>query len=115
MSTLGAQTALYSEDRGFQVPMSLEDGNVVGTQCSDILSEWTTMIFQVSIKTHSSKARIETVVTDSSTTPPPLTLSTMKIGTRHRSSIHINKKDTFPSGTTRVVLKEMKNCRYGEV
>ena len=35
ISTLGAQTALYSEDRGLQVPMTLEYGNIVGTQCCD--------------------------------------------------------------------------------
>ena len=28
MSTLGAQTALYSEDRGLQVPIGLEHGGV---------------------------------------------------------------------------------------
>ena len=33
MSTLGAQTSLYAEDRGIQVPMALEHGNIVGTQC----------------------------------------------------------------------------------
>ena len=38
MSTLGAQTVLYTEDRGLQVPMSLEHGNIVGTQCCDTLS-----------------------------------------------------------------------------
>ncbi len=35
MSTLGAQTSLYAEDRGLQVPMTLEHGNIVGTQCCD--------------------------------------------------------------------------------
>ena len=35
MSTLCAKTALYSEDRGLQVPMALEHGNIVGTQCCD--------------------------------------------------------------------------------
>ena len=35
MSTLGAQTSLYDEDRGIQVPMTLEDGIIVGTQCCD--------------------------------------------------------------------------------
>jgi hypothetical protein len=35
MSTLGAQTSLYFEDRGFQVPMTMEHGNIVGTQCCD--------------------------------------------------------------------------------
>ena len=38
MSTLGAQTTLYTEDRGLQVPMDLEHGNIVGTQCCDTLS-----------------------------------------------------------------------------
>jgi hypothetical protein len=38
MSTLGAQTSLYAEDRGIQVPMALEHGNIVGTQCCDTLS-----------------------------------------------------------------------------
>ena len=38
MSTLGAQTAVYAEDRGLQVPMTLEHGNIVGTQCCDTLS-----------------------------------------------------------------------------
>ena len=35
MSTLGAQTSLYDEDRGIQVPMTLEHGIIVGTQCCD--------------------------------------------------------------------------------
>ena len=35
MSTLGAQSSLYAEDRGLQVPMSLEHDNIVGTQCCD--------------------------------------------------------------------------------
>ena len=35
MSTLGAQTSLYAEDRGIQVPMALEHDNIVGTQCCD--------------------------------------------------------------------------------
>ena len=26
---------LYAEDRGLQVPMTLEHGNIVGTQCCD--------------------------------------------------------------------------------
>jgi hypothetical protein len=30
MSTLGAQTVLYAEDRGLQVPMSLDHGNIDG-------------------------------------------------------------------------------------
>jgi hypothetical protein len=38
MSTLGAQTSLYVEDRGIQVPMDLEHDNIVGTQCCDTLS-----------------------------------------------------------------------------
>ena len=38
MSTLDAQTSLYAEDRGIQVPMVLEHGNIVGTQCCDTLS-----------------------------------------------------------------------------
>ena len=38
MSTLGAQTSLYAEDRGIQVPMTLEHGNIVVTQCCDTLS-----------------------------------------------------------------------------
>jgi hypothetical protein len=38
MSTLTAQTVLYAEDRGFQVPMTLEHDNIVGTQCCDTLS-----------------------------------------------------------------------------
>ncbi len=33
MSTLGVPTALYVEDRGLQVPMTLEHVNIVGTQC----------------------------------------------------------------------------------
>ncbi len=35
MSTLDAQTSLYSEDRGIQVPMPLEHDSIVGTQCCD--------------------------------------------------------------------------------
>ena len=35
MSTLDAQTGLYTEDRGFQVPMTLDHDNIVGTQCCD--------------------------------------------------------------------------------
>jgi len=35
MSTLGTQTSLYAEDRGLQVPMTLEHDNIVGTQCCD--------------------------------------------------------------------------------
>ena len=35
MSTLGAQTSLYAEDRGLQVPMALEHDNIVRTQCCD--------------------------------------------------------------------------------
>jgi hypothetical protein len=35
MSTLDAQTSLYVEDRGLQVPMVLDHGNIVGTQCCD--------------------------------------------------------------------------------
>ena len=38
MSTLGAQTSLYAEDRGLQVPMTQDHGNIVGTQCCDTLS-----------------------------------------------------------------------------
>jgi len=38
MSTLGAATSLYAEDRGIQVPMTLDHGNIVGTQCCDTLS-----------------------------------------------------------------------------
>jgi hypothetical protein len=38
MSTLDTETALYTEDRGLQVPMSLEYVNIVGTQCCDTLS-----------------------------------------------------------------------------
>jgi hypothetical protein len=38
MSTLDAQTSLHAEDRGLQVPMVLEHGNIVRTQCCDILS-----------------------------------------------------------------------------
>jgi hypothetical protein len=38
MSMFDAQTSLYSEDRGLQVPMTLEIGNIVGTPCCDILS-----------------------------------------------------------------------------
>ncbi len=33
MSTLDSQTSLYAEDRGLQVPMPLDHGNIVGTQC----------------------------------------------------------------------------------
>ena len=29
---------LYAEDRGLQIPMSLDHGNIVGTQCCDTLS-----------------------------------------------------------------------------
>ena len=29
---------LYAEDRGLQVPIGLEHGNIVGTQCCDTLS-----------------------------------------------------------------------------
>ena len=35
MSTLDTTTFLYAEDRGLQVPMTLEHGNIVGTQCCD--------------------------------------------------------------------------------
>ena len=28
-------TSLYAEDRGLQVPMALEHGSIVGTQCCD--------------------------------------------------------------------------------
>ena len=35
MLTLDTKTSLYSEDRGLQVPMTLEHGNIVGTQCCD--------------------------------------------------------------------------------
>ena len=35
MSTLDPQTSLYTEDRGIQVPMSLEHDIIVGTQCCD--------------------------------------------------------------------------------
>ena len=35
MSTPDAQTALYAEDRGFQVPMSLEHVRIVGTRFCD--------------------------------------------------------------------------------
>ena len=38
MSTHDVQTSLYAEDRGLQVPMTLEHDNIVGTQCSDTLS-----------------------------------------------------------------------------
>ncbi len=38
MSTLDAQTSLYAEDRGIQVPMTLDHDNIVGTQCCDTLS-----------------------------------------------------------------------------
>jgi hypothetical protein len=38
MSTLDAQTSLYVEDRGIQVPMVLEHVNIVGTQCCDKMS-----------------------------------------------------------------------------
>ena len=38
MSTIDDRTSLYVKDRGFQVPMTLEHGNIVGTQCCDILS-----------------------------------------------------------------------------
>ena len=38
MSTFDSQTTLYDEDRGLQIPMSLEHGNIVGTQCCDTLS-----------------------------------------------------------------------------
>jgi hypothetical protein len=33
-----AKTSLYAEGRGIQVPMDLEYGNIVGTQCCDKLS-----------------------------------------------------------------------------
>ena len=35
MSTFDAQTSLYTEDQGIQVPMALEHGSIVGTQCCD--------------------------------------------------------------------------------
>ena len=35
MSTFVAQTSLYAEDRGIQVPMVLEHDIIVGTQCCD--------------------------------------------------------------------------------
>ena len=35
MLTLDTKTSLYAEDRGLQVPMTLEHGNIVGTQCCD--------------------------------------------------------------------------------
>jgi hypothetical protein len=38
MSTLDTQTDLCAEDRGLQVPMSLEHVNIVVTQCCDTLS-----------------------------------------------------------------------------
>jgi hypothetical protein len=39
MSTLAEQTTLYVEDRGFcLVPVTLDHGNIVGTQCCDTLS-----------------------------------------------------------------------------
>ncbi len=47
MSTLGAETVLYTEDRGLQVPMSLEH-NLLGRLYS--LGVWPTISFQVSIK-----------------------------------------------------------------
>ena len=47
MSTLGAQTALYVEDRGLQVPMTLEH-NLLGRLYS--LGAWPTISFQVAIK-----------------------------------------------------------------
>ena len=41
MSTLVAQTSLYTEDRGIQVPMTLDHCNIVGTQCCDKTSRVT--------------------------------------------------------------------------
>ena len=38
MSTVDTTTFLYAEDRGLQVPMTLEHDNIVGTQCCDTLS-----------------------------------------------------------------------------
>jgi hypothetical protein len=38
MLTLDMKTSLYSEDRGLQVPMTLEDGKIGGTQLCDQLS-----------------------------------------------------------------------------
>jgi hypothetical protein len=35
MSTLDTTTFLYTEDRGFQVPITLEHDNIVGTECCD--------------------------------------------------------------------------------
>ncbi len=32
------EKSLYTEDRGIQVPMTLEYDNIVGTQCCDTLS-----------------------------------------------------------------------------
>jgi hypothetical protein len=43
MLTLETKMTLYSEDRGFQVPMVLEHGKMVGTQFCDTLlcrSNW---------------------------------------------------------------------------
>jgi len=37
MSMLDAQTSLYVEDRGLQVPMALEHGKIGGTQFCDQL------------------------------------------------------------------------------
>ena len=47
MSTFVAQTALYVEDRGLQVPMTLEH-NLLGRLYS--LGAWPTISFQVTIK-----------------------------------------------------------------
>jgi hypothetical protein len=38
MSTIGVKTSLYTEDQGTQVPITLDHGNIVGTQCCDTLS-----------------------------------------------------------------------------
>ena len=51
MSTLDAQTSLYVEDRGLQVPMAL-DHDLLGRLYS--LGAWPTISFQVAIK-HTTK------------------------------------------------------------
>jgi hypothetical protein len=50
MSTFDVQTSLYAEDRGFQVPMTLEHGNIVGIQCLRYGTLLIRSCYQLSIK-----------------------------------------------------------------
>ena len=61
MSTLGTQTALYTEDRGFQVPMTL-DHNLLGRLYS--LGVWPTISFLSGNKSHLLKQNPTEVIID---------------------------------------------------